>query len=139
MTFEEKRKHLETTYPNKRTPESRAKSREILKLIADNLEMFPIASPESSSSKAKTDPMSRLEHGSEFNDLTVPRVEKLTPVSELYSIENTSLKFGTEDDFSDLSYSNTSPFQSVSTLYDQPSTPFSDDSDLEATPRTCVQ
>lgn len=37
MTFEEKRKHLETTYPNKRTPESRAKSREILKLIADNL------------------------------------------------------------------------------------------------------
>ncbi|CCD62618.2 Homeobox domain-containing protein [Caenorhabditis elegans] len=162
MTFEEKRKLLETTFPNKVTPGQRAKARETLNFIANNPEIYAIASPQDPSSKAKTDPVSRPQlniissfswpitsgsdwspHGSEFNDLTAPRVGKLTPVPQWSDMKKSSLKLGTEDNFSKMSYdpaySNTTQSQSVTTLYNETSTPYYDDSDLGTPLHTCVQ
>lgn len=64
-------------------------------------------------------------------------------VPQWSDMKKSSLKLGTEDNFSKMSYdpaySNTTQSQSVTTLYNETSTPYYDDSDLGTPLHTCVQ
>ncbi|EGT52177.1 hypothetical protein CAEBREN_07515 [Caenorhabditis brenneri] len=97
MTFEEKRKLFEAEYPNKTSPEERAKAREALNYIASHPQSY-IAKESAPSSSTKPVSANILSSYSwtpvpvtnSENNLTAPRVGKLTPASN--SKTNSTMK-----------------------------------------------